>query len=165
MTNKTLNPWEEQRIWGNFAKRRNTQEHGSTKTLSSSSKTSSLRKKAESWKFQNRNWKNIWKRSTMTQKAWTDSYSTWYPTYSTSWIQPGGWPSKLEGSRVQYGTQDQHQPLGRMEYSVVYQGPNQTNQDSIKTWLKHEEPNSTRQQQEVINQTPSSSPSEYTLQY
>ncbi len=37
--------------------------------------------------------------------------------------------------------------------SVVYQGPNQTNQDSIKAWLKHEEPNSTRQQQEVINQT------------
>ncbi len=36
---------------------------------------------------------------------------------------------------------------------VVYQGPNQTNQDSIKAWLKHEEPNSTRQQQEVINQT------------
>ncbi len=37
--------------------------------------------------------------------------------------------------------------------AVVYQGPNQTNQDSIKAWLKHEEPNSTRQQQEVINQT------------
>ncbi len=37
--------------------------------------------------------------------------------------------------------------------NVVYQGPNQTNQDSIKAWLKHEEPNSTRQQQEVINQT------------
>ncbi len=36
---------------------------------------------------------------------------------------------------------------------VVYQGPNQTNQDSIQAWLKHEEPNSTRQQQEVINQT------------
>ncbi len=36
---------------------------------------------------------------------------------------------------------------------VVYQGPNQTNQDSIEAWLKHEEPNSTRQQQEVINQT------------
>ncbi len=47
---------------------------------------------------------------------------------------------------------------------VVYQGPNQTNQDSIEAWLKHEEPNSTRQQQEVINQTPSSSPSEYSLQ-
>ncbi len=30
---------------------------------------------------------------------------------------------------------------------VVYQGPNQTNQDSIQAWLKHEEPNSTRQQQ------------------
>ncbi len=45
---------------------------------------------------------------------------------------------------------------------VVYQGPNQTNQDSIQAWLKHEEPNSTRQQQEVINQTPS--PSEYSLQ-
>ncbi len=44
--------------------------------------------------------------------------------------------------------------------SVLYQGPNQTNQDSIKAWLKHEEPNFTRQQQEVINQTPSSSPSE-----
>ncbi len=29
---------------------------------------------------------------------------------------------------------------------VVYQGPNQTNQDSIEAWLKHEEPNSTRQQ-------------------
>ncbi len=39
------------------------------------------------------------------------------------------------------------------EWDVVYQGPNQTNQDSIKAWLKHEEPNSTRQQQEVINQT------------
>ncbi len=38
-------------------------------------------------------------------------------------------------------------------HSVVYQGPNQTNQDSIKAWLKHEELNSTRQQQEVINQT------------
>ncbi len=36
---------------------------------------------------------------------------------------------------------------------VVYQGPNQTNQDSIEAWLKHEEQNSTRQQQEVINQT------------
>ncbi len=36
---------------------------------------------------------------------------------------------------------------------VVYQGLNQTNQDSIEAWLKHEEPNSTRQQQEVINQT------------
>ncbi len=36
---------------------------------------------------------------------------------------------------------------------VVYQGPNQTNQDPIQAWLKHEEPNSTRQQQEVINQT------------
>ncbi len=36
---------------------------------------------------------------------------------------------------------------------VEYQGPNQTNQDSIEAWLKHEEPNSTRQQQEVINQT------------
>ncbi len=36
---------------------------------------------------------------------------------------------------------------------VVYQGPNQTNQDSIEAWLKHEEPNSTRQQQEVINQS------------
>ncbi len=50
---------------------------------------------------------------------------------------------------------------------VVYQGPNQTNQDSIKAWLKHEEPNSTkgrtRQQQEVLNQIPSSSPSEYSL--
>ncbi len=46
--------------------------------------------------------------------------------------------------------------------TVIYQGPNQTNQDSIQAWLKHEEPNSTRQQQEVINQTPS--PSEYTLQ-
>ncbi len=46
--------------------------------------------------------------------------------------------------------------------AVVYQGPNQTNQDSIQAWLKHEEPNSTRQQQEVINQTPS--PSEYSLQ-
>ncbi len=45
---------------------------------------------------------------------------------------------------------------------VVYQGPNQTNQDSIEAWLKHEEPNSTRQQQEDINQTPS--PSEYSLQ-
>ncbi len=45
---------------------------------------------------------------------------------------------------------------------VVYQGPNQTNQDLIQAWLKHEEPNSTRQQQEDINQTPS--PSEYTLQ-
>ncbi len=39
--------------------------------------------------------------------------------------------------------------------SVAYQGPNQTNQDSIEAWLKHEEPNSTRQQQEDINQTPS----------
>ncbi len=39
------------------------------------------------------------------------------------------------------------------EALVVYQGPNQTNQDLIKAWLKHEEPNSTRQQQEVINQT------------
>ncbi len=38
---------------------------------------------------------------------------------------------------------------------VEYQGPNQTNQDSIQAWLKHEEPNSTRQQQKVINQTPS----------
>ncbi len=51
--------------------------------------------------------------------------------------------------------------------SVVYQGPNQTNQDSIKAWLKHKEPNSTkgrtRQQQEVVNQIPSSSPSEYSL--
>ncbi len=51
--------------------------------------------------------------------------------------------------------------------SVVYQGPNQTNQDSIKAWLKHEKPNSTkgrtRQQQEVVNQIPSSSPSEYSL--
>ncbi len=50
---------------------------------------------------------------------------------------------------------------------VVYQGPNQTNQDSIKTWLKHEEPNSTkgrtRQRQEVVNHIPSSSPSEYSL--
>ncbi len=45
---------------------------------------------------------------------------------------------------------------------VAYQGPNQTNQDSIEAWLKHEEPNSTRQQQEDINQTPS--PSEYSLQ-
>ncbi len=45
---------------------------------------------------------------------------------------------------------------------VEYQGPNQTNQDSIEAWLKHEEPNSTRQQQEDINQTPS--PSEYSLQ-
>ncbi len=49
---------------------------------------------------------------------------------------------------------------------VVYQGPNQTNQDLIKAWLKHEEPNSTkgrtRQQQKVVNQIPSSSPSEYT---
>ncbi len=48
---------------------------------------------------------------------------------------------------------------------VVYQGLNQKNQDSIKAWLKHEEPNSTkgrtRQQQEVVNQIPSSSPSEY----
>ncbi len=43
---------------------------------------------------------------------------------------------------------------------VEYQGPNQTNQDSIQAWLKHEEPNSTRQQQKVINQTPS--PPEYT---
>ncbi len=50
---------------------------------------------------------------------------------------------------------------------VVYQGPNQTNQDLIKAWLKHEEPNSTkgrtRQQEEVVNQIPSSSPSEYSL--
>ncbi len=46
--------------------------------------------------------------------------------------------------------------------TVAYQGPNQTNQDSIEAWLKHEEPNSTRQQQEDINQTPS--PSEYSLQ-
>ncbi len=45
---------------------------------------------------------------------------------------------------------------------VAYQGPNQTNQDSIEAWLKHEEANSTRQQQEDINQTPS--PSEYSLQ-
>ncbi len=44
--------------------------------------------------------------------------------------------------------------------AVVYQGPNQTNQDSIQALLKHEEPNFTRQQQKVINQTPS--PSEYT---
>ncbi len=48
---------------------------------------------------------------------------------------------------------------------VVYQGPNQTNQDLIKAWLKHEEPNfttgRTRQKQEVVNQIPSSSPSEY----
>ncbi len=44
--------------------------------------------------------------------------------------------------------------------AVEYQGPNQTNQDSIPAWLKHEEPNSTRQQQKVINQTPS--PPEYT---
>ncbi len=29
------------------------------------------------------------------------------------------------------------------KHSVVYQGPNQTNQDLIKAWLKHEEPNST----------------------
>ncbi len=36
---------------------------------------------------------------------------------------------------------------------VEYQGPKQTNQDSIEAWLKHEEPNSTGQQQEVINQT------------
>ncbi len=49
-----------------------------------------------------------------------------------------------------------------MNQPVVYQGPNQTNQDLIQAWLKHEEPNSTRQQQEDINQTPS--PSEYTLQ-
>ncbi len=50
---------------------------------------------------------------------------------------------------------------------VVYQGPNQTNQDSIKVWLKHEEPNSTkgrtRQQQEVVNQFPSSCLTEYSL--
>ncbi len=50
----------------------------------------------------------------------------------------------------------------RRVWSVAYQGPNQTNQDSIEAWLKHEEPNSTRQQQEDINQTPS--PSEYSLQ-
>ncbi len=43
---------------------------------------------------------------------------------------------------------------------VEYQGPNQTNLDSIQAWLKHEEPNSTRQQQKVINQTPS--PPEHT---
>ncbi len=46
------------------------------------------------------------------------------------------------------------------EVCVEYQGPNQTNLDSIQAWLKHEEPNSTRQQQKVINQTPS--PPEYT---
>ncbi len=54
-----------------------------------------------------------------------------------------------------------------IEGGVVYQGLNQTNQDSIKAWLKHEEPNSTkgrtRQQQEVVNQIPSSSPSENSL--
>ncbi len=52
-----------------------------------------------------------------------------------------------------------------MYTGVIYQGQNQTNQDLIKAWLKHEEPNSTtgrtRQQQEVVNQIPSSSPSEY----
>ncbi len=57
-------------------------------------------------------------------------------------------------------------PRGRQDAPVVYQGPNQTNQDLIKAWLKHEEQNSTkgrtRQQQEVVNQIPSSSPSEYT---
>ncbi len=47
-----------------------------------------------------------------------------------------------------------------MHNCVEYQGPNQTNQDSIQAWLKHEEPNSTRQQQKVINQTPI--PPEYT---
>ncbi len=50
--------------------------------------------------------------------------------------------------------------LPRSGAPVEYQGPNQTNQDSIQAWLKHEEPNSTRQQQKVINQTPS--PPEYT---
>ncbi len=49
--------------------------------------------------------------------------------------------------------------------ALGYQSPNPTNQDSIKTWLKHEEPNSTnrrtRQRQEVINQIPSSSLSAY----
>ncbi len=57
----------------------------------------------------------------------------------------------------QFNNSTIHQDTG-----VVYQGPNQTNQDLIQAWLKHEEPNSTRQQQEDINQTPS--PSEYTLQ-
>ncbi len=37
--------------------------------------------------------------------------------------------------------------------TVECQGPNQTNRDSIEAWLKHEKPNSTGQQQEVINQT------------
>ncbi len=57
---------------------------------------------------------------------------------------------------------DSHRKSVFLVDSVAYQGPNQTNQDSIEAWLKHEEPNSTRQQQEVINQTPS--PSEYSLQ-
>ncbi len=50
---------------------------------------------------------------------------------------------------------------------VGYQRLNQTNQDSIRIWLKHEEPNSTnrrtRQRQDVVNQIPTSSPSEYSL--
>ncbi len=50
---------------------------------------------------------------------------------------------------------------------VVYQRVNQTNHGSIKTWLKHEEPNSTnrrtRHRQEFVNQIPGSSPSEYSL--
>ncbi len=53
-----------------------------------------------------------------------------------------------------------HRFMCRLIGSVEYQGPNQTNLDSIQAWLKHEEPNSTRQQQKVINQTPS--PPEYT---
>ncbi len=55
-----------------------------------------------------------------------------------------------------------YQHISEQQTAVAYQGPNQTNQDSIEAWLKHEEPNSTRQQQEDINQTPS--PSEYSLQ-
>ncbi len=101
-------PCEEWRTWG---------EHGSTKKPSSSSKTSSPRKKAESSKFQSRNWnRTSGKGPSWHKKAWTDSYPTWYPTYSTAWIQSGGWPSKMEGSREYSTAQDQQQPLGQIEY-------------------------------------------------
>ncbi len=52
-----------------------------------------------------------------------------------------------------FGFSEQFISVIKIIYSVEYQGPNQTNQDSIEAWLKHEKPNSTRQQQEVINQT------------
>ncbi len=61
------------------------------------------------------------------------------------------------GKQFRFGYRSANQNLNT---AVEYQGPNQTNLDSIQAWLKHEEPNSTRQQQKVINQTPS--PPEYT---